>query len=124
MKIWLQSGSALSADTATPYGQLYAQSLARHMKTVARPDTGLETFGIDGTPFGKDRYRASFHIVTGQMIKSVLQAEARGFDAVAGRCQSYANQSPKCPETSFLGRKLMPFGQSGRAVLLENNTAV
>lgn len=83
MKIWLQSGSALAADTATPYGRLYEQSLTRHMKAVARPDTRLETFGIEETPLGKDRYRASFHIVTSLMIKSVLRAEREGFDAVA-----------------------------------------
>ncbi len=83
MKIWLQSGSALTADDATPYGRLYEQSLTRHLKSMARPDTRLETFGIDGTPFGKDRYRASFQVVVSLMIKSVLRAEERGFDAVA-----------------------------------------
>ncbi len=83
MKIWLQSGSALTADAATPYGRRYEQSVTRHMSAVARPDTHLETFGIGGTPFGKDRYRASFHVVTSLMIKSVLQAEAKGFDVVA-----------------------------------------
>ncbi len=83
MKIWLQSGSALTADTGTPYGRLYEQSLERHMKTVARVGTELETFGIESTPYGKDRYRVSFNIVVSQMIKSVLQAEPKGFDAVA-----------------------------------------
>lgn len=83
MKIWLQSGSALSADAATPYGRTYEQSLARHLQRVARPDSELQAFGIDGTPHGKDRYRASFQVVTGLMIRSVLRAEAQGFDAVA-----------------------------------------
>ena len=83
MKIWLQSGSALSADSATPYGSLYEQSLARHLKTVARAGTELQAFGIDGTPHGKDRYHASFQVVTRLIIKSVLRAEPQGFDAVA-----------------------------------------
>jgi Asp/Glu/hydantoin racemase len=83
MKIWLQSGSALTADAATPYGRLYEESLARHLKAVARPDTALRAVGIDGTPHGKDRYRASFHVVTRLMVKSALRAEGEGFDAVA-----------------------------------------
>jgi Asp/Glu/hydantoin racemase len=83
MKIWLQSGSALTADSATPYGRLYEESLARHLTAVARPGTGLKAFGIDGTPHGKDRYRASFQVVTRMMIESALRAEAQGYDAVA-----------------------------------------
>ena len=83
MKIWLQSGSALTADSGTPYGRLYEESLARHLKVVARPGTELRTFGISGTPYGKDRYRASIQVVTTLMIRSVLRAEREGFDAVA-----------------------------------------
>ena len=82
MKLWLQSGSGLTADSATAYGKRYEQSVARHMAFVARPGTELATFGIDGTPYGKDRYRASLQIVTTGIIKSVLRAEERGFDAV------------------------------------------
>ena len=83
MKLWLQSGSALAADDATPYGKRYEESLTRHMQAVARSGTQMETFGIEGTPPGKDRYRAAYHIVTSQMIEGVLRAEAQGFDAVA-----------------------------------------
>lgn len=83
MKIWLQSGSALSGDAKTPYGQTYEDSLQRHLKSVARPDTRLETFGIERTPYGKDRYHASLHMVVSLMIKSVLRAEPEGFNAVA-----------------------------------------
>jgi allantoin racemase len=83
MKIWLQSGSALAADAKTPYGRLYEQSLERHLKSVARSDTRIETFGIAGTPFGKDRYHAAFQRVVTLMIESVLRAEPEGFDAVA-----------------------------------------
>ena len=83
MKIWLQSGSALASDGGTPYGQLYEQSLARHLQRVARAGTQLEAFGIDGTPFGKDRYHAAFQVVTSLMIKSALRAETEGFNAVA-----------------------------------------
>ncbi len=83
MKLWLQSGSGLSADSATTYGKRYETSVAKHMAAVARPGTELQTFGIEGTPYGKDRYRASLHIVTTGVIKSVLRAEDQGFDAVA-----------------------------------------
>jgi len=83
MKIWLQSGSALTADSTTPYGKLYEESLARHFKAMARPGTELRSFGIEGTPYGKDRFRASLQVVTGLMIKSVLRAEREGYDAVA-----------------------------------------
>ena len=83
MKLWLQSGSGLTADTQTAYGKRYEAAVAEHMKEVARPDTELQTFGIEGTPHGKDHYRASLHIVTTGIIKSVLRAEDHGFDAVA-----------------------------------------
>ena len=83
MKIWLQSGTPLSADTGSASGRLYEQSLARHLDTVARPGTELRTFGTDGAAFGADRYHASLHVVAGLVIKSALRAEAQGFDAVA-----------------------------------------
>lgn len=83
MKIWLQSGSALAADSSTPYGRFYEESLARHLESVARPSTQLETFGIDGTPYGKDRYHTAFHRSVTLMLQSVMRAEPEGFDAVA-----------------------------------------
>ncbi len=83
MKIWLQSGSALAADAHTPYGKLYEESLARHFRAMARPDTELKAFGIGATPFGKDRYSASFHLVATKVIESVMRAEPEGYDAVA-----------------------------------------
>lgn len=83
MKLWLQSGSALASDASTPYGGRYEESVARHMQAVARPDTELATFGIDGTPPGKDRYRAAYQVVTALMIRSVMRAEPEGYDAVA-----------------------------------------
>ncbi len=83
MKIWLQSGSALAADAGTAYGKLYEDSLARHFKAMARPDTELKAFGIGGTPFGKDRYTAAFHLVATKVIESVMRAEPEGYDAVA-----------------------------------------
>jgi hypothetical protein len=42
----------------------------------------------------------------------------------AGCCQSNANRSPKSVNSRFSGRKLTPFGHSGRAVLLEDIAAV
>ncbi len=41
-----------------------------------------------------------------------------------GCCQSNANQSPKHPKSRRSGRKLTPLSQSGRAVLLEDISAV
>lgn len=83
MKIWVQSGSALAADTATPYGRRYEELLARHLKTLTRAGTRIESRGIPDTPYGKDRYRAAFHRVTTLMIQSALRAEKAGFDAIA-----------------------------------------
>lgn len=83
MKIWVQSGSALAADSATPYGRRYEESLDRHLKTLVRPGTTIESHGIAGTPFGKDRHHAAFHRVTTLMIESALRAEPAGFDAIA-----------------------------------------
>jgi hypothetical protein len=40
------------------------------------------------------------------------------------RCQSNANQSPKCEAAALSGRQLTPFGQRGEAVLLEDVAAV
>ncbi|MFT5447008.1 MAG: hypothetical protein ACI9DC_002183 [Gammaproteobacteria bacterium] len=84
MKIWRQSGSALASDSGTPYGQLYEQSLTCHLERVVRAGTQLEVFGIESTPFGKDRYHAAFQMVTSLMIKSALRAETECFDAVSG----------------------------------------
>jgi Asp/Glu/hydantoin racemase len=83
MKIWLQSGTPLAADSGSASGRLYEQSLARHLDSVARPGTDLRTFGTDGTAPGADRYHASLHHVAGLVIKSALRAEAEGYDAVA-----------------------------------------
>jgi Asp/Glu/hydantoin racemase len=83
MKIWLQSGTPLSADTGSASGRLYEQSLSRHLDSIARPGTALKTFGTDGTAPGADRYRASLHVVAGLVIRSAIRAEAQGFDAVA-----------------------------------------
>lgn len=83
MKIWLQSGSGLSADSGTAYGRRYEDAVAQHMAAVARPGTELGTFGIDSTPYGKDRYRAALHIVATRVIASALRAEEQRYDAVA-----------------------------------------
>ena len=83
MKLWLQSGSALAADDATPYGRLYETSMNERLKASARPGVTVAIHGIDGTPHGKDRFHAAFHQVTTLMIKSALRAEAEGYDAVA-----------------------------------------
>jgi len=82
MKIWLQSGSGLSADDATPYGRLYEAAVARRLKAVARPGTECAVFGIGSTPFGKDRYHAAKHKVVTGVIESALRAEPEGYDAV------------------------------------------
>ena len=61
MKLWLQSGSGLSADSGTAYGSRYEQSLERRLKTVVRPGTEFGIFGIGAMPFGKDRFHADKH---------------------------------------------------------------
>ncbi|MGD8810349.1 MAG: aspartate/glutamate racemase family protein [Gammaproteobacteria bacterium] len=83
MKIWLQSGTPLSADSGSASGRLYEESLTRHLDSVARPGTELQTFGTDGSAPGADRFHAAFHVVTRLVVKSAMRAEAEGFDAVA-----------------------------------------
>ena len=83
MKLWLQSGSGLSADIGTAYGSRYEQSLERRLKTVVRPGTEFGIFGIGATPFGKDRFHAARHKVVTGVIESALRAEGQGYDAVA-----------------------------------------
>lgn len=83
MKLWLQSGSGLSADVGTAYGSLYEQSLERRLKAVVRPGTDFGIFGIGATPFGKDRYHAAKHKVVTGVIESAIRAEGEGYDAVA-----------------------------------------
>ena len=64
MKIWVQSGSGLTKDAKTAgYGSQYEQSLNKHFQKVARPDTTVDVFGVEGTPPGKDRYHSSTHLV-------------------------------------------------------------
>jgi len=83
MKLWLQSGSGLSADSGIPYGSLYEKSLERRLKAVVRPGTEFGIVGIGATPFGKDRYHASKHKVVTGVIESAMRAEEQGYDAVA-----------------------------------------
>ena len=84
MKIWLQSGSGLSADgETTAYGRQYEASLKRRLAMVARPDTRCTAHGIGSTPYGKDRFHSAKHKVVTGVIESALQAEPEGYDAVA-----------------------------------------
>ena len=82
MKIWLQSGSGLSADGGTPYGTLYENAVQRRLSVIARPGTEIDTFGIGATPFGKDRYHAAKYKVVAGVIESALRAEPEGYDGV------------------------------------------
>ena len=83
MKLWLQSGSGLSADSGTAYGSRYERALLSRLNAVVRSGTTFVIRGIDGTPFGKDRYHAAKHLVVTGVIKSALRAEREGYDAVA-----------------------------------------
>ena len=82
MKIWLQSGSGLSANGGTPNSRLYEDAVARRLEGVARAGTDCVVFGIGSTPFGKDRYHAAKQKVFTGLIESVLRAEPEGYDAV------------------------------------------
>ena len=84
MKIWLQSGSGLSANGGTPNSRLYEDAVARRLEAVARAGTDCVVFGIGSTPFGKDRYHAAKHKVFTGLIESVLRADPGGYDAVGG----------------------------------------
>lgn len=83
MKLWLQSGSGLSADSGTAYGGRYEKALRERLNAVVRDGTEFAVHGIKGTPFGKDRYHAAKHLVVSGVIESALRAEGEGYDAVA-----------------------------------------
>jgi len=86
MRIWIQSGSALTQGAGAAgfgYGSAYEESLKRHFRKVARPDTVVEAHGIEGSPVGKDRYYASQHLVLTMMIRSAFRAKREGYDVVA-----------------------------------------
>lgn len=83
MKIWVQSGGPIGMDTG--YSG-YEQSLKRHVKAVARPDSTVDVFGVEGKPPKRDQYFSSQHIVKSWVTRNAVKAEAQGYDVFAVVC--------------------------------------
>ena len=78
MKICIQSGTPLS--TSEIYRPYY-ESLVRHAKRVARPDSVCEFPTLGKSLPGAARSRTHLHLVEHETLKSAMRAEKEGFDA-------------------------------------------
>ncbi|MFH1169874.1 MAG: aspartate/glutamate racemase family protein, partial [Chloroflexota bacterium] len=77
MKVWCQSCGAFGKD---PVWNDYEESLKRHAKKIARPDTVVELHGLDGTVPGIDSYHASQSMCMMQSVRNAIRAEREGYD--------------------------------------------
>ncbi len=80
MKLWFQSCGNLGTD---PNWKDYEQSLAKHLRKVARPDTQLDLHGVQVWSSGVVSYRYHAYLNTAQIINNAVQAEREGYDAFA-----------------------------------------
>ena len=69
-------------------------------------------------------YRGDFLRVGDGGVARGVFVDVPWLELNVGCCQSNANQSPKHPKSRCSGRKLTPLSQGGRAVLLEDISAV
>src|SRR4051794_17878432 len=77
MRIWIQSGTPLGGSELY---RPYYESLVRHAKRVARPDTVCEFPALGRSYPGAARSRTHLHFVAHETIRSAMRAEAEGFD--------------------------------------------
>ncbi len=83
MKIWIQSGTPLAkSDLYKPY----YDSLTRHARKVARPDTVVDFPDLGKTYPGAGRSRTHLHFVTHETIKAAMRAQAEGYDVFVTQC--------------------------------------
>ena len=83
MKICIQSGTPLgTSDLYRPY----YESLVRHAKKVARPDTVCEFPNLGRNLPGAARSRTHLHFVAQETIKSAMRAEKEGYDVFLTQC--------------------------------------
>jgi allantoin racemase len=77
MRICIQSGTPLA--TSEIYRPYY-ESLVRHAKRIARPDTVCEFPTLGKSLPGAARSRTHLHLVAHETLKSAMRAEREGFD--------------------------------------------
>ena len=83
MRICIQSGTPLgTSDIYKPY----FESLKRHAKRVARPDTVVEFPNLGKNYPGAARSMTHLHFVTHETIRSALRAQAEGYDVFVTQC--------------------------------------
>ena len=80
MKLWFQSCGNLGTD---PAWADYEQSLDRHLRKVARPDTELTLQGVKVWSSGVVTHRYHAYLNTTQIIDKAIQAQHEGYDAFA-----------------------------------------
>jgi len=83
MKLWFQSGGALGVD---PAWRDYEQSLSKHLRKVARPDTEIHLQGAKVFSPGIVSHRYDMYVHTAQIIDFAMQAEREGYDAFVQTC--------------------------------------
>jgi allantoin racemase len=87
MKICIQSGTPLgTSDIYKPY----YESLQRHARRVARPDTVVEFPNLGKNYPGAARSRTHLHFVAHETIRSAMRAQAQGFDVFVTQCLDLA----------------------------------
>jgi allantoin racemase len=83
MRIWIQSGTPLA--TSEIYKPYY-DSLVRHARKVARPDTVCEFPTLGKLYPGAGRSRTHLHFVAHETLKSAMRAQDEGFDVFLTQC--------------------------------------
>lgn len=83
MRICIQSGTPLgTSDIYKPY----YESLKRHARRAAGPDTVVEFPNLGKNYPGAARSRTHLHFVTHETIRSAMRAQAEGFDVFVTQC--------------------------------------
>ncbi|MBI4588707.1 MAG: hypothetical protein HY725_07695 [Candidatus Rokubacteria bacterium] len=76
-KIWIQSCSAEKDGVWS----VYQESVRRHARKIARPDTGIEFHGVRTTFPGIDHLESAQHLATFEVVRNAIQAERQGYAA-------------------------------------------
>lgn len=89
MKIWLQSGTPLAQS---PIYKPYYDSLVKHAKRVARPDTQVDFPDLGRQYPGAARSRTHLHFVAHETIKAAIKAQEEGYDVFVTQCLDLAHE--------------------------------
>ena len=76
-RIWAQS---CSAEGDAIWG-VYQESVKRHARKIARPETEIEFHGVRTTFPGIDHLDSAEHLATVEVIRNAIQAEQQGYAA-------------------------------------------